>query len=580
MRLLATAVSEQGNDETTIGPHDSNLLFTHRSSLDLDSREKTALIRSGLEHFKSENVPLWHWYSETDGFERKMFSVYSIYPRARFLHANALRAMELIEEQISPLEDRDFFVRRWLDKGAPSDRKSAALSYLSVCGLPEDLPTIKEEFERGDYQTRSAALDAIVRINLRQGREQAIRALYELQPESVDKQLLAGVFDKHGVLDDKILIEGTNHRSALVRQLTASILSKRNRLATSDAERLMSDADEGVRLIALSSLARSGRTFSEEQARAALVRQRTGGLLGLDSGERQFESFRETMLAAKTDTELEALAASASVFDRSAKLALLKRHFPKRQDELCGLIDNQFKEEFSDALASMVSRYGEESQLVKDTRGLEEFVRKGFTRKALDIICNVGAPEHLGHVRNVLESNFVDYSPSDVSYLRKHGEWQDIALIIAAMDRPETGVSLLSSESSKKYRLAAKAIYAIGKERLPELLRYDMSKQLLARLIVEVPDRSFRLLSDELLKELLLDADDSVRKACALKAVRTLAKRRIHRILDGYLAGEDQRYYNVVHWLDLGISAPSDVVKRASCKALSKEWPDNITIFD
>ena len=582
-RLLANAVAKQGNDETTIGPHDANLLFTHRSMLDLDLREKTALARSGIEHFTSENVPLWHWYSGVDGFELKLCSVYSVYRTPRFLQGNSLRAMQLIEEQLPSSDDlpRDFFLSRWLDKDTPGDRKSAALSYLSVCGLPEDLPEIKKEFERGEYQTRSAALDAIVRINLRQGREQAIKALYELQPESVDTQLLTHVFDKPRALNDEILTEGTNHRSALVRRLTASILSNRNRLATSDAERLLSDTDQDVRFIALSSLARGGRIFSEEQARATLVRQAEGTLLmGFPAGERQFKSFKETMLATKTDAELETLTASASVFDRDAKLALLKRHFPSKQEELCRLIDNEFKEDFASSIAPMISRYGEENQLVKDTRGLEEFLRKGFTRRALDIVCNAGAPEHLGLVRNALKSSFLDYSPLDINYLRKHGEWQDVPLIIAALDRPETGVSLLASGNSTKYGLAAKAIYEIGKERLPELLRHDMSKQLLAQLIVEVSDKNFRLLSDDLIEELLLDTADSVRKACSLKAVRTLTKRRLKKILDDYLAVEDQRYYNVIHWLDLGISAPSEIARRAAWKIIAKEWPDDIAIFE
>jgi hypothetical protein len=159
------------------------------------------------------------------------------------------------------------------------------------------------------------------------------------------------------------LAEGTNHRSATVRKLSAEILSRRNKLPISDAERLMSDADEGVRFVALSSLVKNGRSVSEEQAKTTLVRQADGALLaGYPAGDRQFTRFKESILAKRTDAELEALAGSASVFDRDAKLALLKRHFPRKSDELCRLVEDNFKEDFAISLRSMVARYGEESQ--------------------------------------------------------------------------------------------------------------------------------------------------------------------------------------------------------------------------
>jgi hypothetical protein len=77
LRLLATTFGQPGNDETTIGAHDSNLLYTYRDSLNLDRREKIGLLESGLEHFSSENVPLWIWCNEVDGFSNRMLTFYS-----------------------------------------------------------------------------------------------------------------------------------------------------------------------------------------------------------------------------------------------------------------------------------------------------------------------------------------------------------------------------------------------------------------------------------------------------------------------------------------------------------------------
>jgi hypothetical protein len=521
---------------------------------------------------------------QVDGLERGLLTLYSFFREGHRIQANALLAARLIEEPLPVSKEwpRELFLKRWLNKDSQSDQKSAALAYLAECGLPEDLPRIKEEFDRADYQTRSASIDAILRINLRQGREQAIKALYELQPDSVDRQLLARVFEKDAALDEKLLVEGTSHRSASVRRITAATLAKRGKLAVTDAERLLSDADEDVRYVALTALAKGGRAFTEEQAKSALVRQTSGGILGggVQSGERQFAKFRETIFAAKTDAELGALAANESVFHRDARLALLRRHFPSQPEQLTGLIEDQFKQDYAKSVAEVVARFGEDIQLVKDTKGLESFVRKGFTRQALDIVCKTGGAKHLRLVRKTLESDFVDYSRHDVEFLQKHGEWQDIPLIIAASGRREAGISLLGADYHAKYRSAAKAMYAIGKDRLTELLEQEMPKSLLARLIIEISDKSFRTLTNAQLNRLLFDADDSVRKACALKAVRTLSRTRLAQLLNEYVGSDGHRYYDVVHWLDLGVSVPKDRVKKAAAKVIAKDWPESSPVSD
>jgi glutamate 5-kinase len=205
---------------------------------------------------------------------------------------------------------------------------------------------------------------------------------------------------------------------------------------------------------------------------------------------------------------------------------------------------------------------------------------KGFTRQGLDIVCKIGGAEHLRLVRKTLDSDFVDYSRHDVEFLQKLGEWQDIPLIIAASGRTEAGISLLGSDYHAKYRSAAKAMYAIGKDRLTELLEKEMPKSLLARLIIKISDKSFRTLTNAQLNRLLFDADDSVRKASALKAVRTLSKTRLAQLLNEYVGSDGHRYYNVVHWLDLGISVPKDRVKKAAAKVIAKDWPESSPVFD
>ncbi len=219
----------------------------------------------------------------------------------------------------------------------------------------------------------------------------------------------------------------------------------------------------------------------------------------------------------------------------------------------------------------MAGRYGSDHQLVKDTKGLKDHLTRGFTRRALDIFCQEGSPKDLALVRDALNGDFVGYSNLDVDYLRRHGEWQDIPLIIAAVGRGEYGVSI-SANSHVKYENAARAIYAMAKDRLSELLDLPMPNLLLVRLILEASDSTFRALSDSQLQKFLHFEDDSVRKACALRSVKTLPKRRVCSLLNGYLSGNELRYYNVIHWLDLGASAPKDIAQRTATNALRESW--------
>jgi hypothetical protein len=560
-RLLAATVAHAGNDSASIGTHDSNLLFVNRDALDLDFRERSTLVRSGLEHFASETVPLWHWYASINGFEGHAFAMYSFMRGPQQI--GSLLAMRLIDEPLPSSKEsipRSVFLKRWFAADATSNLKRAALAYLTDCGLPEDLPAIKIEYDRGDYQTRGGAAEAIIRISLRQGRDQAVKALYDLQPDAINRDLLSEVFKNGAALDDAILIEGTKNGNGMVRRTTAAILAKRNKLQPDDAERLLTDNDDETRHIALSTLIQGGRIFSEGQAEAVLVRQGSGGILGgfgVPTGEAQFGRYKRDMLAKKSDAELEGLAASQTVLDRDASLALLERNFGGRKHELVALVSDQFKTDFETSFEAMASRIGPDSLMVKDIRNLEEHLRRGFTRRGLDIICRAAEVEHLGLVRSALASDYVGYSRLDIEYLRKHGEWQDIPLLIAAEQRIEPGVSLLSSGSTEKFQAIAKAIYSIGKNRLNELLELEMPKNLLARVLLQISDKGFKSIAQDKIRRLLLDAE----------------KRRVIQVLQEYVDSGEQHFYNVVHWLDLGASAPKNLAEKAAATVIAKERP-------
>src|ERR1700682_206327 len=123
------------------------------------------------------------------------------------------------------------------------------------------------------------------------------------------------------------------------------------------------------------------------------------------------------------------------------------------------------------------------SILVKDTKGLDEHVRKGFVRKGLNIVSQKGDRSELPFIRKSLADDFVGYSAADIDYLTRHGEWQDIELIISMVDRHDYVTPSPWVSPDKKNRHAAVAIHRIGKNRIEELIAMPMPASLLEHLV-------------------------------------------------------------------------------------------------
>ena len=62
--------------------------------------------------------------------------------------------------------------------------------------------------------------------------------------------------------------------------------------------------------------------------------------------------------------------------------------------------------------------------------------------------------------------------------------------------------------------------------------------------------------------ELMNDNDDQVRKVAALRCLEAFPKARLGKLLDVYVDQDEFRYYNVIHWLDLGVTMPRHFVRK------------------
>lgn len=576
-RLLAYLIGVQGNDERTLGVHDANLIFAEREKYNFSNREKTALLESGLGQFLHANTPVWYWLSAMNGFTRQLLSLYSVAGKNESL-IGALNAMKLISAPLKedPSWERAVFLRDWLAKDKDSDVKIAALSYLGDCGVPADLVEIQKELEGNDNRTINAATDAIIRIKSRDSREKAVIALFDLQPSSIDENLLKDIFSNDAAITTETLLNGINHKNSKVRCSIVRILSERCELPDVAAKSLILDGDAAVRYEALKSLAKSGEIFSEAEAKHILVKpEKAMSLLGTDgSGETCWKDYRRQSLRLMSDEKLEQAVLSESIFEREAHFILHERNFSRTSESLRKNVDDQYKEYFSDALQSMAKKYGEQSDLIEKTAAVGDVLRKEFTRQGLDVICRKAQRVDIGRVRKALISGDIDYSPNDAEYLRRFGEWEDIPLLINIVKRRESNRlnSLLISVDGSKHRAVARAIHTLGRTRLQELLQLPMPHRLRSHIIVEIPDKAYRALSDHSLNLLFNLDGELVRKAAALKCVKALTKGRIARLLTQYISTDETRYYNVIHWLDFGCSAPRDHASRGAEKEIANDW--------
>lgn len=573
-RLLSTVLWQQGNDEQSVGVHDANLLYASAADLDLGYPEMEALLKSGLAHFSNENTPVWKWFASIEDQYPDLLPFLSL-TAFTSQRVGALEAMRLLggSMEFDPIIGRPTAVEIWLS--APNEIKAAALEYLGDWGRPEDLVFIRKEFDNNDHQTSAKAAAAIVSISLRESRSKAIQALYDLRPPAIDDSLVKQIFSRPESIDTETLVKGLEQPNVEVRRRAIALLRLRGELSIELAEKLLNDADASVRYEALKSLEEGGRSYNEESMKAILVKPVSSGFgflyTGSDrSGEEKLEQARWESLRKLSDGELTALIRDDEVFDRRAEFVLAERHFEVKAVELRKQISDGYQREFNRALSKLEGVLQRET--IERIRSVGEQTRRELTRNALNVICRNGGNADLPTVRGGLSDPNLEYSSCDMEFLGRFGEWEDIALIVKrAASAGRLGTSLLGGGSEEKYRESAQAILALSKNRLKDVLAIEMPTGLLTRVIVGSSGREFRGLANASVLELFRSESDSVRKVTALRAVRTFGKKRVTDLLTAYTGHRDRKYfYNVVHWLDLGVSLDRERAVGAASKALNE----------
>ncbi|HHK5873830.1 TPA: DUF4062 domain-containing protein, partial [Serratia marcescens] len=175
-KLLSNILNKSNNDDTSLGAHDSNLIYLNSERYQLGHSERLGLIMSGFELFDHHTVPLWKWISENNNLGLEFYSVIAKGQRRR----KVIDALRLISHQITV--NRGFFLEEWFAGDTSDSIKTSALKYLSELGTESDIDIILKEYENKDISTNNAAVDAIISIRMRDSVAKGFAAIMEYQP--------------------------------------------------------------------------------------------------------------------------------------------------------------------------------------------------------------------------------------------------------------------------------------------------------------------------------------------------------------------------------------------------------------
>lgn len=548
-----------------MGAHDLNILFSARAEgTKLGRREISCLARLGFRHLGNENVPLWCWYSDLLDFGADIAFVSSCLGANDDETVGAIRVLGALSHELPTDHEyikREWFINGWFAENSSARVRTAALGYLAENGTAEDYAVAKKEYDRSDHGTSRKALECMIGILLRSGQETSAQHLVlETQFESLDSDTLQAVLDGFENLETRTLLLGLEHRNVQVRLRTLEMLIERSAINHETVERLSKDSDALVRNKAIAALLKLGRSFTEEEVKNILVRpdgsDRKGGEI--------FERYRLENLKNRPAWELTSKIEGSYMYEDAAYFARAERYSAKHAEELRHDVDDAFRTYHEERIRRTEVSFGDRAaSLVPKYRDLEDFHRKILTRQGLDILCKAGDREDLQRVTDSLRTGYPGTSKADVEYLRKHGRWEDISLLANA-DMPYLGGSLLGGYEGFQNQVA-KAILAMGRgHSISRLYALDIPAIILKKTIEFCAESRFSKISDEALFGLLDHESADVRKAASIKAVRAFSTRRIKLILNSYVGRDKYRYYNVIHWLDLGASMPRDEARKAA----------------
>lgn len=569
-RLVALGVSRTGNDDMYLGNHDANLLFAKRDAIDFSHREIQSLRDAGIVGYHHQNIPLWNWLARgkaQEFFDRPNILAALGNDQERTNAIRILQAAGLPTPSIDEFITRERTLTLWLSDERNDKDFESACDFLRTNGSSEDLVYIEKRLETLTLVRQGLLAITIVLIHAKADKAKAFETLVKLNPDPMSEREVAILFNKPESIPTTIAEQCIGLKSENVRRAAAKLLFARMAIDTMIAQKFVADTDMEIRLIGAESLRRTGTPLSDEILKKMLTKERLGGLLAFRSSgpdDTLYQKYKLNELTELRYEELKVRVTGCDLFDRLELAALYSKHTRKSLAEIRANLADTFKGHFDTRLARLEPLYRDDPTRLASIKNLESFVRKNLKCDALDALCKYGSSADLKLVRKVLDDGEVDFSAVVLGYLGRHGDWSDRNRIIGFSDRYGGSLTMLFIPSDERASAIAAALYCVGKDRIADLLDLVLEASVRRKLIGEFSRRNISEMSDATLMKLLNSNDYQLRRIVGLKCAQALMQGRIRKLLDRYVSQDGQRYYNSIHWLDLGASMPRGVVKAVS----------------
>ncbi len=564
-RLLANSFSKSGNDEVSLGVHDINLLFFAKmQGVTLGPRETQALMNFGLRHLRNQNTPFWSWYAKHRDSPIDPVILTAGLKGNENERIGALSILSALGKELPEEDDylkREWVVDNWLSEITPTNVKIAALKYLARFGTKKDWKVVQSEYERSDHATARKALECMVSIALRFPEQHDPRKLIlSTQFESIDKAVLDAAMEDLVDVPSKELRLGLEHRNSQLRSNSLRILNGRGEIELVELNHFLDDPDVSIRSQAIMNLENKGQELPEEQVKKILTTPgKSTSLFGTaraknEIGERLFKDYKFRRMREIPEAELIEQIESSSPYDAELYFALVSKNPKRFLGSLRKNLDDRFEQYFDDRVSHLAKKLGadDSNSTIKQVRSLGSWLRKSMTRKALDFLCQASDSQDITRIRKNLIDGYCGISELDAQYLANHGKWSDISLLANTKRDPIASSSFVSEEKPSQDHIV-KSIYKLAKNHsISDLLSIEMHDDILREVINACPASRYKTISQKVLVTLLDHKSEQVRKSAVTKAVIAFTAKRLKKTLGDYSMSEKIRYYNVIHWLDLG----------------------------
>jgi len=477
-------------------------------------------------------------------------------------------------------QSRAEFINSWFDDEVPEAVRVEALRYLGEYGRLNDQIYIEREFNKKDGATLSVALEAWISLLLRhEGARSAASFAISNSFDELSGVIMAPMLVALEELDTDTLQQGLNHRSAAVRFKSLCILSDRGAVPSDRARQLFEDPVLRVREKAISIVGvLEDRRWSPDEAHPIIIRKVASDVFGSAGrydweGEEALERLQVEEQSRNSKPNLQAVADSGNHSWSIAYQALGRRHFSSFASALRYDFDNRFQQRFEryiQATRDLGSNSLAVQPLVDQMLRSGDFTRREWMRRAADILVERAEAADLPRIRKALDDDAMDPSQKDITFIGSHGDWEDIKRIEKIYSDYRSRGHVATILTSKPPTLvASKALLRLTRKRVPELLKSDLSGDLMAAVAFGFSNANFARLSNEELITVMSHQNDGVRKVTALKVVEVHTEKRTRRLAEAY-SEQSYRYYNVVRWLDLAYGFESAIAKRAAKRELMR----------